>query len=120
MKSRSKAVLEEYDQIHLIKTYLYANPDNSITVRNAMAAEVELKINDDGRVVARIGEGSDFSDYEEMMDHDAWRGVIEQLRDQVPELETAEFKDRLEEILLQARLLLSINSPGVKQAFRSA
>ena len=115
-KPRNKDMLGGFDKIRKLWTWLYADKDHRITVLNGIGASVELSMDPDGDVYARImksqvdpsAEPGEPYNYNEMLSVPVWLGIIGQLEKQ-PAEGPGSFKSRWEEIAFGAGVARALN-----------
>lgn len=115
---RTKDMLKDFDAIRKLWTYLYADENRTIQVDNAIGAGLELRMREDGSVMARLvrpvldgtlGDGAPESCYDEMLSIPVWLGIIEQLKERECTEFPGKFKNRWDEISFQAAIVDTLN-----------
>ena len=113
---RRKNMLADFDKIKKLWIYLYADLNHKIEVENSIGAVLELSMDPNGYMRARIVKSvicagneqrRDFN-YDEMLSIPVWLGIIEQL-ERAPAEGPGEFKSRWEEIMFQAAVVTTLN-----------
>lgn len=113
---RTKDMLDGFHRIRKLWTWLYADKDHKITVENGIGAKLELSMDPEGDVYAKIVESqvypksheSEPYNYNEMLSIPVWLGILEQLEKQ-PAEGPGEFKSRWEEIAFGAGIVSALN-----------
>lgn len=116
MVIRDKDTLKSFNDITRLWQFLYVDEKNRITVLNAIGAELELRMDEEGYVFARVtkaaipalaSEGDEFS-YDDMLSVPIWLGIIEQLQNQPSS--SGKFKTRWDEIKFHTGIVRTLNS----------
>ena len=114
---RDKSMLAGFRKIQRLWTYLYASPGNKIKAVNSIGAELELWMDDEAQMWAKITksvagktDGKPFA-YDEMLSIPIWLGIIEQLEKARPEMPMKyDAKSRWDEIMIETGIINTLNS----------
>lgn len=108
---RNKDMLKSIQDTAKLMQWLYADPNNSITVKNCIEAELKLSMDDEGCITCEnlSSPGSKPFGYDNMLSLPIWLGIIEQLEAQPPVNPRVQAKSRWEEIQMEAAVIRTMN-----------
>lgn len=115
---RDVSMLRELNDVHTLLTFLYFDEKNSVRVENAVGTKLELTMDDEGYIHARVLElaagGPPSCDkpflYDELLSVPILLGVIEQLQEQPPVMKNVKLKSRWDEIKVLTSTVRVLNS----------
>lgn len=110
---RDMETLRAFKQAMMVQRFLYAYPEEKITVRNAIGGQLELFMDDDGMVMSRLAGATDAFPYDGNLDHQAWMGILEQLAGQPARIATE--GSRLDEIIALSAAITIMNPPSKRR-----
>lgn len=105
---RTKSMLNKFDDVNTLIKYLYMYEDKSITVKNSMNIDIEIKIDDE----CNLYRANDVTNLKVFLNlsYSELLNVVEQLKE-IPAIEFPNrFSSRFEEIKTMTNMSLALNT----------